>query len=336
MAFNRETTNVLGWAYEAAAETDPINAVNALYWKPGVDASQYSLPLETKKITPYYDGSTRDPVALKINRTEVIQALSFWPTNAIPLYMYLGEASSAAGVHTITGLDSGSLDTFTIRSENRGGDTSEYLSAVGSKCTSLAISFDNTGQNLPLGMGLGYQGIKRQTATLNEIHTTGTKYPTDDYTMTGTENDDLYRYDSNLVFTWDHGGSAEDYKDALLTFNYQGTNLFNVPQLSNQAEIEYIHEGHRQHIVNFSIIRGQDSALPDDIKAGTQHDILFKIYNTSTNYLQLVLDDSLGSLTKSKYFNANKEEVPTWLFEGMCESVTCTAKDGCSTTFYGL
>lgn len=336
MSVTRDSTRVIGWAWEGTAETDPINAADALYWKFGVDANKYKYAVERHNWVPYYDGSGRDPTRLKLVRTEVVNSVGFFPTTGIPLYMFLGDGSSAAGVHSITGLDSGSLDTFTIRWEKSGGTDSLYQSAVGCKCQSINLSMDLEQKAVPMACGLAFNGIKTTTATLNSAHN-GTKHATSDYTMTGTEMDDRYRYDSNFAFTWDYGSSNDDFTKLLLRWNYNGVNMLNLQGLQNQAEVEYIDEGNRQHQLDFEFISGGVSGQTYEANwwaeylADTLHDVRITVYNTSTNYVTLDFDD-VGLTVEQEI--AKFDEQPKWKCSGIVKSVSATVKDGVSTSFY--
>jgi len=332
MTITRDNVQVLGWAWESTEETDPITLSTSLYWQFGFDSQQFSLPIQNYQIQRYYDGSKRDP-DLDVVQSHVTKSLGFFPTNLIPFYMALGSASSSSGVHTITGVNSGSLPTFTVRTELKGGNVSKYISAVGTKVYSLSFGYNAMTPQIPASIGLGYMAIKSQTAALNSAHG-GIKYPTDDYTLTGTEQKNRFKADSNLSFIWDNGGDNVNYSNQLLNFNYILTNDIDPRQIQNQDEVEFQTEGNRSHIVNFQVTRGDDKSIFDD--AGTKKDVKFKIYASATNYIQLTLTNCIGSVSESNYANFARGEVAYWDFKGEAESVSVEGKDGVSTSFYGL
>ena len=94
-----DTTQQLGWAYEAAAETDPINAVDALYWKFGVRTHNFNdfHPSEFHEWSPIYTGQYRRPADSQLARSTSSGGFAFYPTNGVPLYLIMGSSGTAGG-----------------------------------------------------------------------------------------------------------------------------------------------------------------------------------------------------------------------------------------------
>ena len=275
-----DTTQQLGWAWEAAEGTDPIDAVNALYWHFGhrTTAFQDNHPTELKNWMPIYKDSTRNPSDAELPTSTVTGKIGFYPTNGIPLYMILGDSSSAGApvVHTLNNINTGNLDTFTIRSETY-YDASNFkgISAVGCKASSVSGFINLISDFKYLSEILTYNGLSASAApTLNETHTTKVMHPTTDYTMTtANQKQGRYVYDTNTLFSW----NTNDIIDDLTMFKYDIINTQQIFHVDNQEDTKYIDEGNYQFLLSFGLWRGNANtdAVWTDYKAGTQRDIYY-------------------------------------------------------------
>ena len=329
-------TFVHGWAPETTAETSTITLNSSNYWKFGALTEAFDFGMEKHEWRPNYYLNGRDPNSLTLARKFPDNTLAFQPTNGIWWYYFLGDSSTTTGVHTVSGIDTGTLPTFTYRWEDTGGTSDEYSSIVGNAVESLVMTCNFGNQAaLPMVMAISMAGIKQQTPTVNAAHN-GNAYPTDDGTMpsvTGVEVSDLYRYDSNMAFTWDSGDSADNYTNQLEQIQYTGVNILQKQDLINQAEREFIYSGNRAHSLVLRLKRGTNSAIFNDFYSDNLFDAVFKIYNSATNYTEVTFNDVGINALKQPYSPTN--ESPFWQVECMVKSVTPVIKDGVANSYYG-
>jgi hypothetical protein len=331
-----DTTQQIGFGIEAVAETDPIDAVDAAYWRFGIRTKRMNdyHPVETHDWHSVYKANARMPSELVLSGSNLSKGISFLPVNCIPEYLILGSSTTAASVHTITGLASGSQPTFTVRSESTGGTVDKIFSAVGCKATMLSGMIEFREGYGFLTNVLQYTGIKNATPTLNEKHTTGVKFPTTDGAMTGTEVSAKFVYDTNFTLTWDVGGDNVNYANEILAMNWSITNSQNVEGVDGQVETEFIDEG--VYVLNVGLLlwRGADKSIYDDFISQNKFDLTMKIYAGSTNYKQYAWTDIGLGVCESPY-NMGKDK-PTWQAQGTATGVTVTGKDGLpAATYYG-
>lgn len=334
---------IFGMADEKAApETDPINAVNAKYWTPGHRMTPHGLPQEEHRWEPiYYD--ERDPGELVLIESIATASIGFTPTTAWPWYMFLGASSTVAdpdNTHTITGINTGNLPTYTLRSESRGGSDDTFWSMVGSRVNALTFGVNFRNKTIPPVIGMAFLGIKvliPNNMSFNTQHD-GVQFPTDTGAMGATQSDDPYRVDASTVFNWDQGGTPDDYVDAILNFGYSGGNIFQPHYVQNQAEVEYLFEGKRTHNLVFEIRMGKDSSIWDHYYAKSKHDIRLKVFSSATNYLQLDFTDV--AIGKPNPISEPHRDKRVYRIEAICKSVAVESLDGIKTTgghteFYG-
>lgn len=328
-----DATQSIGFRKEDIVETDPIDAVDAKYWKFGRLGISNVFPQEEHIWVPLFYGD-RDPGAIVLQGSVVKAIIGFVPVNLVPWYHFLGACSTdASHIHTITGINSGNLETQTIRSESRGGSADKFWSTVGNRCQMLNFSLDLRNRNTPAVQSLGYQGITTLDPnttipmSLTTTHTTGVKYPTATGAMGGTELDDEYLPDTNFSLKWDYGGGGEtEYKAAALAFSYMGINDLKPYGKQNQIDFEKLYEGQRGHIIGLEIRMGKDSQIWDDYIARTLHDLRLKIYNTSTNYMQLDITD-IG-INKPNPVTSPIRDERIYRIEGIAKSIQVTGIDG--------
>lgn len=338
-----DTTQQLGWALESTAESDPINAVNALYWKFGArthDMRDFH-PSEFHTWQPIYTGQYRRPSDAVHVRNMNYGGFAYYPTNGVFPYLCMGDSATAAGVHTITNINSGTLPTITIRSETTGGTTDKFFSTVGTKVQSVNGYINRLSDFQVLSETITYQGINtlmNNNCSLNEVHTTGTKFPTSDYTMTGTERSGRYKSSDGhasypTVCTWDGDSVIND----LAILNYQIVNNLQVKHIENQTDPEYIDEGNIQFLINFSFWRGNTTTdgIMIDYMNGDQKNFIFTIYNDLTNGYYRTYTWTNVSLLECRPIYAMDEEPKLYQAHGFAENLSIACKDGVSDTFYG-
>lgn len=330
----------LGFAIEATPETDPINALDALYWKFGRRPFEMKdlHPIETKKWVPRYKADSRMPNTLTLVSSDIGKGVTFQPVNGIPEYLVLGNSSTdGTPKHTITALTSGALPTITVRSESTepGASNDKIWSVTGCKARTLNIHLEMP----PLGTGtlvssLAYDGIKNITPSLDQRHTTGVLFPTTDGTMTANlQVSDQYTYGINasgFVFTW----NATAYKNELIILDSL-INMTRPPPIHVDAQVdpEYIYEGAYNLPITFQLWRGTDKTIYTDFLAGTKRTLTFRIYSGgSTNYKEYTWSNVALTQCDANYFM--DEDKPIWDVQGLATSVSVVARDGLPKAIY--
>lgn len=335
----------MGFAFDAGNPyTDPINSGTAAYWKFGrlsKDFKEFEHPWETHNWRALYTDAARTPSELELIGTNLSHGLAFYPTNLIPYYMILGKHEDPAGgdEHKITAATSGELPSFTTRSESTDGDEDDkILAAIGCKALQLSTLIN-------LRKGFGKLSHTFQYSALTSLpndsvnpshttkHTTGTKYPTQDGAMTGTEVKNQFRKDSNFAFVWDSADSADNLTSHLAEFNFVIEKLEEQEDAENKEEPDFIADGNYILGLSFTVTRTGSKVLFDDFNARTQHDSYFTINAGATNYQKITWDD-IG-LTKPRMgypFEGQK----TYIFQGIAEGIEIRGIDGVhQATFYG-
>lgn len=334
-----ETTQQIGWAKEGTAGTDPIDAVDADYWKFGVNTNRFDFnhPIETHQWVPEYHGNHRYANKLSLISTEAEESVSFFPVNLVPWYLILATKAThavAANVHTITPSEPGTdLETFTVRTESTGGTATDFHSMTNCKARALNWSFDRTKFYDHMAATLVYTGIETKTPTLNETHTTGTKYPTTDGTMTGTEVKNRYAWDTSAELRWDYGADDDHYENDLLHYNSQIVQVLNKEGIEGQIDAEYINEGCYEFRFGFQILRGSNTSIMDDFLACTDppdEHLLFKIMAGSTYYFQIEYQDVGIHMVRKNYakFQGTDRTLPVYDVMGMAENIEIKGRDG--------
>lgn len=338
-----DTDQLIGFRFEldgdevGTAETDPIsddgspaNDPDDRYWKIGIRTNRFkdNFPLEIHEINPRYVAGQRNPSNIEVIKSYVMEAISYYPVNLIPYYMLLGGEgnghSESGGEHTITNINTGNQDTFTTRWEQTGGSATKYKSAVGCKAHTLSGLLERRPGYGALSHVLGYDAIKVMTATLNAPHS-GTKFPTSNATMAGTEQKLKYD-DSTIDFRWDSGGDNIDYSTELLALNFLLINTHALEFVENQTELEYIDEGNFTFTFNFSVIRGADISLYDDFMTGTLYDWYLSLGDTTgTHWIKHAFTDAKINL-KGPYAFGKDDKL--WFVSGMSKGITITGEDG--------
>lgn len=327
----------IGFAYEATPGTDPINANNAKYWLWGIETKQnLNLhPLETHVWNTIYGGDKLMPREQELLWTQVGPLnFAFVNINMIPFYLLLGKATSPATPVIIEAMAPGSsLQTFTFRTESTGGTVDKIYSAVGCKVVRVDGFYTMFRAVPTLALSIVYSGIENVTASYNDIHN-GPVFPTDDGTLAGDDTvaNQKYKRDSNFECSWDVGGSNDDYKDEVLTFQFSVINSAFYDLIHGRTKPVSVLEG--QYIVEYGIqvLRGAKANIHTDFLAKTQHDARFKIYAGPTNYIQLDFEKvALGRENSNIKIGAEQ-----WIsdYHGTCDGFICTGVDSINQAEY--
>lgn len=346
------TEQLIGWAPEVNDfpgtlthnhEVDPISSNSDHYYYFGVYPQPINILTEKYTYRPNHF-SARDPTSYTLINKTVKGSLFTLPVNGIAWYYLMGKATSAAGVHSIVGLENTDSDdqlpTFTYRWEDKGGDAATQSSMVGCKIQSLTMNYREVNDNaLPLAFTLDILGIKRVTPTLDSAHN-GLAFPTTDATMGGTQQQNLYKRDTNMILSWDHGGTPVDLTAGLIT--ELQTTVVNVlaPQKTDKVpEDKFQHAGIRSNTFSLKVKQGISGRFYSDFIAETVHDLRFKIFQPagSGNYLELIYDDCYIWSCEPEY-TPHPEIIPPHLnISGTFESFsTLDVKDGVDTEYYGV
>ena len=109
-----------------------------------------------------------------------------------------------------------------------------------------------------------------------------------------------------------------------------------IGHVDGTTETKYIDEGNYTFPLSFTLWRGNDNtdAVWTDFLAGTQRNVVFKIYNTSTNYSQLTWTNvTLVNVNPTYTINANNQRL--WQVNALAEDIAISSKDGVNIQFYG-
>lgn len=334
-----QDTFVTGFLEEATEGTSPITGSGVSYYEFGDDNRvSESFPYREEELGSYQRGS-RDP-RLYITYSNYIGLNSFYAVNGIPLYLALGDSNTDTGVHTVTGIDSGRLPSFTTRWETRGTNTIRQ-ELVGNKVKTLSMnlfSINERSRHFPLAYSLDFRGIGLQTASYDSNH---------DPIFPGSE-DNRFVPDSSFVFNWDDGGVNEtSYANDIIDFAYT-LDMRNIPQqIRSNKDPQGNLEGGRSHVIVMNILREADDQLLTDFLAQTRSSTgksmrmkIFRDKSGSSDYIEPTWQNCLIKKVTPK--KSKREELDYWeivIHPQLYDSnppVTVDVKDGLTAaTFYG-
>ncbi len=330
----------IGWAKEAVEETSPITTGTSKYWLLGKmtnDLESFNHPMEIHNWLPIYKATQKNPDELELQDTSLGSGFAFYPVNLISFYQVMGKCVTTTGVHEITNIDAGNVETFTTRSESLtvGAVNDKIFEGVGNKATMLSGYFDLTMGYRKMSQILQMDGIKTQTPSYNQKHTNGPRYPTDDGTNKLGGSSKTFGRDLNSEFQWDSSADDIDYLADLLNFTYKITNYRNISGASNQPEPENIEAGNFEYAFTATIKRGNDRSIRDDFDAKTLHDMYLTLYAGSTNYVKLSFAD-VGLIQCSAVAPHQAAKYRTWDVKGIAQNLVVTGVDDCSPSeFFG-
>lgn len=329
MAFVTHRTKKLGWEYEVNEGVDPIGNADPYYNfgqypnQPPGDFPKKSFTYQTS-----YAGG-RDPASIRIANAKTTSIKTFAPTNGLPVYQIYGDSTTAAGLHTLDGIDTGELPTITERFQSENAAENIRYSMVGAKTGSLQLAMDNLHLNIkaPLICGQTLKGLDVLASTSQQDKTP--VYP--------TSKENMYFKDANFSLVWD---TAHDYSDVVKSFKYicDTSNLFQ--PLMQQLNPHTILEGFRAHIFLLEILRGDDKAIYTDYlaqtRASTGGDLVIKVYNSATEYIELDASGVFIDDCVMNYANdAADNELELYTAILVATSVVPKIKDGVADSFYG-
>lgn len=346
------TTQLTGWAPEVTdfpgtltrnSEVDPISSNSDHYYYYGIYPGLITLLTEKYIKRPNYHAD-RDPSSHTLINKTVKGPIFFWPVNGIPWYYVMGKATENGGVKSIVGLENTDSDdqlpTYTNRWEDKGGDAAVQSSMVGIKSQALTMQYKEVNDNaFPLSMTLDRLGIKRVTPTLDSAHN-GLIYPTTDATVGGTQQQNLYKRDTNMILSWDTGGTPVDLTTGMIT--ELSTTVANIlaPQKTDKLpEDKFQHSGIRSYNFTLKLKQGISSRFYSDFIAESNHNMQFKIYQPdgSGNYLDLVYSNCHIWSCEPMYSPTPELIPPHWTVSGTFEGFsTLDVNDGVSKKYYGV
>jgi hypothetical protein len=333
MSIELHRDKLIGYAYESTEGTDPIASGGGTpYYEFGKLTKTFgNFPSKEFKVLAIHHGS-RDPT-LNITHALPKGAIAFAPVNGVPWYQFLGSSSTAATIHTITGIDTGELPFITARFESQNSSENIRKSLVGAKINNINFQLlnANTRIRLPAMIGMGIQGMDVKAPT-----NTATQTP-----IFPDSEEGLYYVDSNFIFTWDLNGTPiTEYKNQLLDFKYIGTNTNIFGTVGNTLTPVRVLEGPRNHILMFQLLRGGSTRIYDDYLAQTRSstgkDLRVKIYNSAANYLQLDFNDVFIETCEMNDGYQASGDLEIYDVVASCEDLIVKSKDGLTAaTFYG-
>jgi hypothetical protein len=330
-----ETDMTCMWGAEGTAGTNVITATNSLAWKFGIHGLPWEATYSTKKVAPnYYDSLLPD--SHTVRRSEVMKGMAFWPCNGVMWYYFLGKSTNAGddNEHDLAiKADGVANPTFSWRSEQTGGTTPTYTTAVGCVVQSIQETYSFMPAGNPGRSAVQIFGIKDDPADeLGSAHQ-GAVEPTNDYTLTGTARTDMYKKDSNMIFKW----NTNDKKAQLMNMQIAGAKALQGYQADSTSDIGYLF-GDTSHIeFTFDVFRGIDNDFVADFKTETARAIQFRIYNTANRYKDYQCTNAvIENITASHDPNMGAEAGPRFLRVQAKADKTFAieVKDGLDDVFY--
>ena len=332
------TIQRIGWLYDADDGVDPITNGGVPYYHFGRQVAPFGkYPSTEYQPRAMYDGGNRD-VSNFQGRQNPRGNLSFAPINGIPFYKIMGASTTTAGVHKITGVDSGSLETFTTRYQTENASYNYRRSMIGCKANSLLYRIDRKPMTFVSG-GLSFQG--RRTIAPAHDADYAPVYPDSISTP--------YLPSPSMVFKWDvtlssgvYASGGDDYKDALLGFQtvIDTTNRQVTPE--GQQYPEWILEGDRTYVVQMQMIADLVSILDDfeDQANGNYRDLHCKVFHhgSSGYYTQLDFEEVFMKLCEPNHSPPELgDSVPVYNVTAIAKNLVVSSKDGLTSnsTFYG-
>ncbi|MCK5616038.1 hypothetical protein KAR91_79985 [Candidatus Pacearchaeota archaeon] len=339
----------IGIKDEATFGTDPITDGAETFYEFGLFQRSFGeFPILTSELIKSYTGKSYDPSSINVGSTSVMGSVASATVHGLGLYRSLcrtesGGAAEDGGVvddgsnqYTITPITDGEKQSYTTRWHSKNTDAADIQkSVVGCRTQQYTMSLDLTQKKLPLAQTETFQGQLMQDVVAN----------TGDYTLQQPDAlSKLFYWDNsaNSVFTWD----GDDFSNELLNLSFTVDSLDRLGKISGQHYPRDNVTGDRIMVVGLKLERRNSTAIFDDYmgQAGTSavpndtfKDIVFKIANVNSKFIQLTLSD-IG-ITSFKLNHAFREgqQIPTYELTGTVSTVAPVIKDGITTlSHYGI
>jgi len=340
LTYDEHDTQYIGWIDEGESPgTDPFdNNVEPDYWNFGhfVEKGPF-FPNNIYELLPTYLGDSRDPQAFAISRQNTQAQIGFWPVNGLPLYYALGASTSSSSppneIHALSGIETGRLPTFTTRWETQSDSESIRKSAVGCKVNTLEMRYD-AGSTKTLWMNMHLEALRTITPTYEDSTPPA---------WIGSRSDP-FEWESSespgFKFEMDPGGEypTTDYSDTLLMFQYILSNNVQSRHVDGQDYPKWTREGNRSHALTFSILRGDDVTIDTIARDQPLHELTnfqFRVYTTSSYYIDATFHDAFIIECKENYSLVNKKQQPTYDVVAIAKNITANVKDGVAKANYG-
>ncbi|KKM88567.1 hypothetical protein LCGC14_1257400 [marine sediment metagenome] len=341
MSFDPPTKQTLGYLVEQPNEnTDLIALSNTAHYRFG----SFSLPVgdfpvKTFDVALTHRGNAYDYAFRKLKSSVVMGSIAYLPINAQPFFRALanwtsGVANVAGSVYRITPITSGKTVPFTVREVDYGASSGSYHSITGNRTKSLSVGIDLRNPSSPLAAAETFWG-RDEVAPQFAGASTGLAYPG------GASFNTAYRKDTNMLFAWDLNGDNVDYKDDLIDFTILFDNLNLKGMIDAQVPINNIYQGNRSISCSFTVLRGSDTSVYDDITGQTDAsnlDLRFKIYqeNDATEYIQLDMQQLTGITATRNFVRTTEEILPAYRINALIQNLLVDFDDGLTAgTFYG-
>jgi hypothetical protein len=311
------------------------------------DKSWGNFPKYIQDIVRDYFGDSYDPYAMRVVKESSIAEHIGAATNSLLWYLALGSVVNSGsadpeGTHTISGIDTGEIPSFTTRwlsSDTDAVDQSaaKYfnLDSAGCKMVSIGFSLSMRGQN----------------QTLYDIYSFILRIPPADAGTTRHEpvyaevdsgassNNVPYTKDSLCVLTWDTGGTPIDITKNIISITHR-TNLGVTEQdKDGQKYAGRSLSGDRTTVVSFQMHRRDVIALWTHFlaqpAANDFKNMTFRIHAGSNRYrLYTYTGCAIGQMDPNHAFD-KKAEKPIWSLEIHVKSFTLETVDGLNDSYYG-
>ncbi len=330
-------TNYIGILHEAVYATDIIDPANTTHYMIGkLTQPAGDLIREVLSFQPFWFDSFQIGQIVITNSVAQGDPILFDPVNCYPWRFVFTvpvtdtDISEAAGVFTITPVITGERSSFTMRTDH--GNSSENIRDhfVGCLITDYSESMLFATGMERLKASITYRGLRR-VAPASDVSNPPI-FPN------STSN--RYKKDTNTVLTWD----GDSMLPEIISFRWGVQIDFedHPVDIVDQKYFEKITTGNAKPNFDFTIRRagGTSKKIRDDFinlsTSGTRKEIVFRIYNSATEYRQVTLTDCVWNMVPNHTIDDQKVE-NIWIITGIAESMSLEFKDGLNkTTFYGI
>ena len=320
------STQVWGWSTQPTAATDPVTDSTGITHHFGhYPVSPGEFPFHQQTVRPVYVGGNREPTRIQIPKiTQVDHQVGHWMVNGMPLYFFLGDSATVGSVHTTKVLDIGNQPKLAWRHRSRGPGTTTRSVLLDCQQNMLSLRFEK--ENPALYAVQGFQALQTKDP------------PTYDGNITPTwagSADDVFKYDTNTVFTW----NSQSYKEQLVSFQYTGVVTTRPRHIIGQQLPYDLLQGERYlHSIQFVIETDVSDQLIVDYltpqNPAALEDLNFKLYASATDYIDLKFTDCALSAVKLPYTNPANDNA-LWIAEGIAAKFEAPIVDGLADSYYG-
>jgi len=297
---------LLSFLKESTYGQNTINANTQTYYL-GLITEECSMPAPISQYNNYWYDGKRDVQSSILNKISFDGEIILFPNNGLWFYYALGQDSCTdKGTyyeHTITGIDTGNLPSFTLHYEYDGNYAKDFY---GCKVDKMTVIIN---ENLPLVCNLRLKANNMQTGN---ILTTSPSH---------IGADEGYLFHDIITFTYN--GTTYNIRHFSVSIDNQLNPIY-VYRTSNQELPKYLLENNRIIAFEFSLYYKDDTFI-DEVLTATARSLNFKIARGTHDFITLSLSNSyIKSVPIKMPSVGNLHE--TFVF-GLAQSLSVTVED---------